>query len=82
MNRASSQDPYAPRPEDHFAFGLWTVGHPGQDSFGEPVLSPVAPERIVRKLSELGAYGAKLHDDDLRAAHVEATRASGPGGGA
>ena len=22
-------DPYTPRPEHHFTFGLWTVGQPG-----------------------------------------------------
>jgi xylose isomerase len=109
-----------PPPEDRSTFGLWTVGNPGRDPFGEPVRSPVAPEWVVRKLSELGAYGVNLHDNDLvpagasaserdrivryfraalnetgmkvpmaatnlfgrsRAGCVEATRASGPGGG-
>ena len=30
-------DPYAPKPEHKFTFGLWTVGNPGRDPFGEPV---------------------------------------------
>ncbi len=25
-----------PRPEHKFTFGLWTVGNPGRDPFGEP----------------------------------------------
>ena len=30
-------DLYAPKPEHKFTFGLWTVGNPGRDPFGEPV---------------------------------------------
>jgi xylose isomerase len=58
-------DTYAPRKEDKFTFGLWTVGNPGRDPFGEAVRAPLAPTTIVRKLSELGAYGVNLHDNDL-----------------
>jgi len=58
-------DPYAPRPEHHFTFGLWTVGHVGRDPFGDPVRAPIAPTRIVRELAKLGAYGVNLHDNDL-----------------
>jgi xylose isomerase len=61
----TSKDAYEPRPEHHFTFGLWTVGNPGRDPFGEPVRSPLAPVAIVRKLAELGAYGVNLHDNDL-----------------
>jgi xylose isomerase len=56
---------YTPKPEHHFTFGLWTVGNPGRDPFGEAVRPPISPTEIVRKLSELGAYGVNLHDDDL-----------------
>ena len=56
---------YTPQPEHHFTFGLWTVGNPGRDPFGEPVRSPLAPTHIVRKLAGLGAYGVNLHDEDL-----------------
>ena len=56
---------YTPRPEHHFTFGLWTVGNPGRDPFGEPVRAPLAPAHIVRKLAALGAYGVNLHDEDL-----------------
>src|SRR5262245_53000853 len=56
---------FTPRKEDKFTFGLWTVGNPGRDPFGEPVRAPIPPERIVAKLSELGAYGVNLHDNDL-----------------
>ena len=59
------KDAFQPRPEHHFTFGLWTVGNPGRDPFGEPVRSPITPGNIVRKLAELGAYGVNLHDNDL-----------------
>jgi xylose isomerase len=58
-------DPFVPRPDHHFTFGLWTVGNVGRDPFGDPVRAPIAAPRIVRKLAELGAYGVNLHDDDL-----------------
>src|SRR4051794_20891637 len=48
-----------------FTFGLWTVGNPGRDPFGGPTREPVDPVDTVRKLSEIGAYGLSLHDDDL-----------------
>jgi xylose isomerase len=67
------QDQYVPKPEHHFTFGLWTVGNPGRDPFGEPVRPPLAPTRIVERLAELGAYGVNLHDNDLLPA--EATTA-------
>ena len=59
------KDAFQPRPEHRFTFGLWTVGNPGRDPFGEPVRSPLTPGHIVRKLAELGAYGVNLHDNDL-----------------
>jgi xylose isomerase len=60
-----SNDAYTPKPEHHFTFGLWTVGNIGRDPFGEPTRSPITPTHIVEKLSELGAYGVNLHDNDL-----------------
>lgn len=60
-----SNDRYTPTPAHHFTFGLWTVGNPGRDPFGEAVRPPIAPTRIVHKLAELGAYGVNLHDEDL-----------------
>lgn len=61
----SAAGPYAPRPEHHFTFGLWTVGNPGRDPFGDPVRPPMDAPHIVRQLAALGAYGVNLHDDDL-----------------
>ena len=57
----------APEPTraDKFTFGLWTVGNPGRDPFGDPVRPPLPPTRIVQRLAELGAYGVNLHDNDL-----------------
>jgi xylose isomerase len=56
---------YAPRREDRFTFGLWTVGNVGRDPFGEPVRQRLEPTYTVRRLAALGAYGVSLHDDDL-----------------
>jgi xylose isomerase len=51
---------------DHrFTFGLWTVGNPGRDPFGEPVRAPVDPVDTVHRLADIGAWGVSLHDDDL-----------------
>jgi xylose isomerase len=57
-------DPVA-RPEDKFSFGLWTVGWPARDPFGEPTRAPLDPVETVYRLAELGAYGVSFHDDDL-----------------
>ena len=56
---------FSPRATDKFTFGLWTVGNPGRDPFGEPTRAPVNPNDSVRKLAEIGAYGVNFHDDDL-----------------
>jgi xylose isomerase len=54
-----------PRPEHKFTFGLWTVGNPGRDPFGDPTRAPLDPVDSVERLAELGAYGVGLHDNDL-----------------
>jgi xylose isomerase len=59
------KDSYQPRPENHFTWGLWTVGNRGRDPFGDAVRGTISPTRIVEKLAELGAYGVNLHDNDL-----------------
>jgi xylose isomerase len=56
---------YQPTRADRFSFGLWTVGHPGMDPFGDPVRPWLDPVEIVHRLSDLGAYGVTFHDDDL-----------------
>ncbi len=61
----TSTNDFAPRPEHHFTFGLWTVGNVGRDPFGEPVRAPLDAPTIVRKLAPLGAYGVNFHDEDL-----------------
>ncbi|HLI59686.1 MAG TPA: xylose isomerase [Solirubrobacteraceae bacterium] len=48
-----------------FTFGLWTVGNPGRDPFGDPVRALVDPVESVHRLAEIGAWGVSLHDDDL-----------------
>jgi xylose isomerase len=58
-------DAYLPRPEHKFTFGLWTVGNPGRDPFGEPVRPVQSPVELVHLLADVGAYGVNLHDNDL-----------------
>ena len=54
-----------PTRTDKFSFGLWTVGNPGRDQFGEATRARLDPNEMVRRLSELGAFGVSMHDDDL-----------------
>jgi xylose isomerase len=58
-------DSLTPRKEHRFTFGLWTVGNPGRDPFGEPTRAPLDPVQSVHRLAELGAWGVSLHDNDL-----------------
>ena len=60
-----AESPLTPAPEHKFSFGLWTVGHPGRDPFGDVVRPPLEPWEVVRRLADLGAYGVSFHDDDL-----------------
>jgi xylose isomerase len=62
---ASPASALTPRPEHRFTFGLWTVGNPGRDPFGEPTRAPLDPVQSVHRLADLGAWGISLHDDDL-----------------
>src|SRR5436189_6096342 len=58
-------DAYTPQPEHKFTFGLWTVGNPGRDPFGEAVRPALSPVQLVHLLAEVGAYGVNFHDNDL-----------------
>jgi xylose isomerase len=58
-------DPYQPRPEHKFSFGLWTVGNRGRDPFGDFVRPALSPVELVALLGEVGAWGVNLHDNDL-----------------
>ncbi|HET9524971.1 MAG TPA: xylose isomerase [Pyrinomonadaceae bacterium] len=60
-----ASDTYKPKPEHKFTFGLWTVGNRGRDPFGDATRPTLSPVTIVKRLSELGAYGVNLHDNDL-----------------
>jgi xylose isomerase len=60
-----TRDQFTPKKADRFTFGLWTVGNRGRDPFGDAVRASIPPTQIVKKLSELGAYGVNLHDNDL-----------------
>jgi xylose isomerase len=58
-------DPFRPKPEHKFSFGLWTVGNRGRDPFGDFVRPVISPVDIVATLGEVGAWGVNLHDNDL-----------------
>lgn len=58
-------DELTPQPEHHFTFGLWTVGNPGRDPFGDAVRAPLDPVETVHRLADLGAHGVSFHDNDL-----------------
>jgi xylose isomerase len=58
-------DGLTPSPEDKFSFGLWTIGHPGRDPFGDATRPPIDPVDFVRGLANIGAWGVSFHDDDL-----------------
>jgi len=58
-------DPFDPRPEHKFSFGLWTIGNRGRDPFGDPVRPRLSPGEIVALLGDVGAWGVNLHDNDL-----------------
>ncbi|MEU3456370.1 xylose isomerase [Micromonospora sp. NPDC006766] len=54
-----------PTPADKFSFGLWTVGWPARDAFGDATRPELDAVEAVHRLAELGAYGITFHDDDL-----------------
>jgi xylose isomerase len=54
-----------PTPADKFTFGLWTVGWPARDPFGDPTRPVLDPVDTVHALADRGAYGVTFHDDDL-----------------
>jgi len=58
-------DLFVPKREDHFSFGLWTVGWQGRDPFGEATRAPLDPVLTLHRLAEIGAWGVTFHDDDL-----------------
>jgi xylose isomerase len=58
-------DAFEPTKADKFSFGLWTVGNPGRDPFGDATRPVLDPNHLVRRLAEVGAWGVNLHDNDL-----------------
>ncbi len=55
----------APRPDDKFSFGLWTVGWLGVDPFGTATRPALDPWEYTERLAELGAWGISFHDNDV-----------------
>jgi xylose isomerase len=68
-------DAYTPTREDHFTFGLWTVGWQAVDPFGGATRAPLDPVESVHRLADLGAYGVTFHDDDLLATESDRDKA-------
>ena len=56
---------YDPDPKMKFTFGLWTVGNPGRDPFGEPTRQRIDVTQICDMMGDVGAYGVNFHDNDL-----------------
>jgi xylose isomerase len=54
-----------PTPQDRFSFGLWTVGWPARDQFGDASRPDLDPVESVHRLAELGAAHVTFHDDDV-----------------
>jgi xylose isomerase len=54
-----------PTKEDHFSFGMWTVGWRANDPFGDATRPALDPVESITRLAELGAWGITFHDDDL-----------------
>ena len=65
IDGARADSALKPAPTDKFSFGLWTVGNPGRDQFGDATRGRLDPNEMLRRLSELGAFGVSMHDDDL-----------------
>jgi xylose isomerase len=65
LTQEHTSDQYAPKKEDKFSFGLWTVGNRGRDPFGDFVRPTLSPVETVKQLAALGAWGINLHDNDL-----------------
>ncbi|MBK9738423.1 MAG: xylose isomerase [Actinobacteria bacterium] len=56
---------FVAKPEDRFAFGLWTVGNRGRDPFGDAVRPKIETVDMIKGLADLGVWGISFHDDDL-----------------
>jgi xylose isomerase len=61
----TSDNQLQPKPEHKFSFGLWTLANRGRDPFGDFVRPVMSPVEVVGMLSEVGAWGVNLHDNDL-----------------
>lgn len=73
----AAADAITPTPKDKFTFGLWTVGNPGRDPFGEPTRARLSPAEIVDLLGEVGGvHGVNFHDNDLIPIDASASEAA------
>ena len=53
-------DKFNPRPEDHFTFGLWTVGNTGRDPFGHAVREVLPPVKNRPRAGQAGRLRRQL----------------------
>ena len=60
-----TESSFTPTRDDHFTFGLWTVGWQGVDVFGTAIRPVLEPAEAIHRLSDLGAYGVTFHDNDV-----------------
>ena len=74
-NMASMSDTYEPAPDDHFTFGLWTVGNRGRDTFGNETRAarsgrlrapPRRHRRVRRELPRRRSRAARLEPGRAR----------------
>src|SRR5207248_10297865 len=55
---------YVPSRGDRFSFGLWTVGWPARDMFGDASRPPLDPVDAFEYPTKLGAYEVIMHRND------------------
>ena len=58
-------NPYKPKKEHRFSFGLWCTANRGRDPFGEETRSRLDPVTNIKELGKRNVYGFNYHDDDL-----------------
>ena len=54
-----------PGPADKFSFGLWTVGWPARDPFGDATRAPRDPVESVHRLSGMRLLSKPYRQEDL-----------------
>jgi xylose isomerase len=58
-------DPFAPTPQDKFAFGIWCLQNRGRDPFGDQTRPALSAVDAITGLAKRGCYGFEFHDNDI-----------------